>query len=79
MEQKQTSGYPELMRMVKAKTLKNALSCAYINVNGLCKKLDEIKILLNETKFDVLPITDTHLSKNYEDTELYQPIFLSKK
>ena len=41
--------------------LLNGLKCAHINVNGLVSKLDEIKLLLQETKIDILAITETHL------------------
>ena len=46
------------------------LKVAHINVNGLYNKLNEIKFLLQETKPDVLAITETHLHKDINDDQL---------
>ena len=46
------------------------LKVAHINVNGLFYKLHEIKLLLEETRLDVLVITETHLHKHIENDQL---------
>ena len=48
------------------------LKVAHINVNGLLtrSKLQEVKILLSETKFDMLGITETKLSSRTGDEKL---------
>ena len=50
--------------------LLNGLKCAHINVNGLVSKLDEIKLLLQETKIDILAITETHLCETITTEEI---------
>ena len=49
--------YAELKQNLKIKGLK----VAHLNVNGLFHKLSEVKCLLEETKLDVLAVTETHL------------------
>ena len=51
--------------------LMNGQNVGHLNVNGLLNKLHEIKILLQETKFDVLGITETHLHKYIKDEQIY--------
>ena len=46
------------------------LKVAHINVSGLFYKLHEIKLLLQETRLDVLAITETHLHKHIENDQL---------
>ena len=48
------------------------LKVAHINVNGLLtrSKLQEVKIVLSETKFDMLGITEIKLSSRTADEEL---------
>ena len=48
------------------------LKVAHVNVNGLLtlSKLQEVKILLSETKFDMLGITETKLSSRTTDEKL---------
>ena len=58
--------HPDLVKALKSKGLK----CCHLNVNGLYSKLDEIKLLLYETKVDVLAITETHLSDQIHDYEI---------
>ena len=47
----------------------------HINVNGLQRKLNEISILLNDGKFDVLAVSETHLSNEIEDSEISIPCY----
>lgn len=49
----------------------NGLKVGHLNVNGLLNKLHEIKIMLQETKFDVLGITETHLHKDIKDEQIH--------
>ena len=58
--------YGELKDSLNMKGLK----VAHINVNGLFYKLHEIKLLLQETRLDVLAITETHLHKHIENDQL---------
>ena len=46
------------------------LKCCHLNINGLCSKLDEIKLLLFETKMDILAISESHLSNNTHDYKI---------
>ena len=46
------------------------LKAAQINVNGFYNKLNKIKFLLQETKIDVLAITETHLHKDINNDQL---------
>ena len=58
--------YGELKDSLNMKGLK----VAHINVSGLFYKLHEIKLLLQETRLDVLAITETHLHKHIENDQL---------
>ena len=62
--------FPELSAQVLST---RGLRCAHLNVNGLFHKIEQIKTLLNECKFDVLAITETHLSKDVEDNKIKVP------
>ena len=65
----QSKGHPTLIK--KLRTGGSGLKCAHININGLYNKLEEIKLLLKETDFDLLAITETHLNEEFhEDEEL---------
>lgn len=48
----------------------DGLKCCHLNVNGLFSKLDEIKLLLFETKIDILTITESHLNSQIHDYEI---------
>ena len=56
--------------LVKRLHSKHGIHCAHINVNGLLHKMDEISLLLRETKIDILAITETHLHGNISDNEI---------
>ena len=49
---------------------KTGLTIGHINVNGLRGKIAEIRYLLSEVKFDVIAITETHLSSDIENNEI---------
>ena len=46
------------------------LKVAHINCRGLLGKLTEITLILQETKIDILGITETHLSNKIKDEEI---------
>ena len=39
------------------------LSIAHLNINGLFSKLNQIKVLLEETAIDILAISETHTTQ----------------
>lgn len=49
---------------------KHVLSIAHINIRSLRNKVDEIRILLNVCKFDVLTISETYLDKKISNSQL---------
>ena len=60
----------EVFKALKEKLKCKGLSIGHANVRGLCKHLNEIKILLENTVLDVLALTETHLNSNISDNEL---------
>ena len=65
------NGYPDLIKTLTVQGWKGSLQCAHINVNGLYNKIEEVRILLEETKFNLLAITESHLDKDlHNDTEI---------
>ena len=40
------------------------LKIEHININGLANKLTDIQFLLKEVEFDILGVTETHLTKD---------------
>ena len=46
------------------------LSIAHININGLFPKLNQLKVLLEETLIDILAISETHLHSGISDDEV---------
>ena len=40
------------------------LKIGHLNVNGLTSKFHEVQMILNDVKFDILGITETHLSED---------------
>ena len=61
-------GFVEVLTNTKEN--KNLLKVAHINVNGLENKLSEIMVLLQEKDFDVLGLTETHLTDQITDEHL---------
>eukprot|EP00111_Clytia_hemisphaerica_P013014 TCONS_00038248-protein len=46
------------------------LKCAHLNINGLFAKLEDVEIILSETKLDIFAITETHLEEKHDDDDL---------
>lgn len=46
------------------------LKVAHLNFNGLTNKMSEIRFLLQETRFDILGLTETHLNNKIEDHQI---------
>ena len=60
----------EVFKALKEELKCKGLSIRYTNVRGLCKHLNEVKVLLENTALDVLALTETHLKSNISDNEL---------
>ena len=59
------------MNWLRASTRSVDLLVGHINCNGLYKKLDQVKLLLHETNFDISAIKESHFSNDVHDCELY--------
>ena len=46
------------------------LRIGHLNVNGLLAKVMDIQVLVQITKLDILPISETHLTKHVKDEML---------
>ena len=57
-------------KLVEDLKLHEGTRIGHINSNGLVKKIHEIKILISEGNFDVLAVTETHLSCSVTDNEI---------
>jgi len=53
----------------------NGLKIAHLNINGLFKKIDHVRILICNTKLDVLAISESKLNKDISDAEISIPNF----
>ena len=60
----------EVFKALKEELKCKGLSIGHSDVRGLCKHLNEVKILLENTPLDVLALTQTHLNSNISDNEL---------
>ena len=59
--------HPVLLNQLKLPV--PCLKCGHLNVNGLLHKLEEIRILLRGSKFDLFAITETHLNEDEHDDD----------
>jgi len=60
------------------KLFKNSsLNIAHLNVNGLRSKLDFVKILLNQEKFDVFCVNETKIDSTVSDSDISIPGYIS--
>ena len=48
----------------------NNLNVAHINIRSLRNKLDEVKVLMQVCRFDILAITETHLNQKISNKQL---------
>ena len=55
---------------------KSCLNIAHLNVNGLRSKLDFIKILLFQEKFDILCLNETKIDSTVSDSDIAVPGYL---
>ena len=55
---------------------KSCLNIAHLNVNGLRSKLDFIKILVHQEKFDILCVNETKIDSTVSDSEIAIPGYL---
>ena len=71
--------HPELLKQLN--TPVPCLKCGHLNINGLINKLEEVRILLRESRFDLFAVTETHLNEedhNDEDLEIDNYFFFRK-
>ena len=52
---------------------KTGLNIAHLNMNGIRSKLDFLKILLFQEKFDILCLNETKIDKSISDSEISIP------
>ena len=52
---------------------KSNLKIAYLNINSIQNKLDEVKVMLNENLFDILFIAETKIDSTFSNDLLSQP------
>ena len=63
------TSHPKLLDQIR--TPEPCIKCGHLNVNGLFHKLEEVRLLLRETKFDIFAITETHLNeKDHDDDDI---------
>ena len=55
----------------------SSLNIAHLNVNGLRSKLDFIKILLKQEKFDILCLSETKIDSTVSDSDVKVPGYVS--
>ncbi|KAK2555157.1 hypothetical protein P5673_023132 [Acropora cervicornis] len=60
----------EVFTDLKQITNTRGLKIAHININGLLNKMSEIKFLLQEMRFDILGLTESHLNNNTDNGQL---------
>ena len=48
----------------------NTINIAHINIGSLRNKVEEVRILLNVCRLDILAITETHLDKKIDNKQL---------
>ena len=49
----------------------SGISVGHVNIRGLVKNLNELRILLNHAKFDVIGIIETHLTEDVDSKEVH--------
>ena len=56
---------------------KSSLNIAHLNVNGLRSKLDFLKLLLHQERFDILCLNETKIDSTITDSEIAIPGYLT--
>lgn len=69
--------YPLNLQADEIETLSTAkgLKIAHLNVNGLLNKIDDVRILVNQAKLDILTISESKLCSDICDAEIKIPNF----
>ena len=66
----ESTGSGGLYKELKAKIDYKGLKIAHLNVRGILNKIGEIRLLLLDSKLDVLAITETHLKGDINSSEI---------
>ena len=53
---------------LRTKLKGHGIKPAHINVRGLLSKMNDVTILLQESRIDILGITESHLDKSVDDS-----------
>ena len=61
----------DLYQEIKDRINGSGISVGHVNIRGLVKNLNELRILLNHAKFDVIGITETHLTEDVDSKEVH--------
>ena len=61
----------DLYQEIKDRINGSGISVGHVNIRGLVKNLNELRILLNYAKFDVIGITETHLTEDVDSKEVH--------
>ena len=72
-EQELAVDHTDIYKSLKDSLGNKNLKVGHINVNGIINKLNEVHVLLNEVKWDILGITETHLTASTPDNLLRIP------
>jgi len=48
----------------------HGIPIAHLNINGLLKKIHQVRVLVEETKLGILAISETHLSSEISDDDI---------
>lgn len=75
VEQEPAVDHTDIYKSIKDSLGNKDLKVGHINVNGIINKLNEVHVLLNEVKWHILGITETHLTASAPDNLLRLPGF----
>ena len=67
----ETDGAQENVNLFNMPTLVKGLSIAHLNTCSLLDKLEQVRLLLIDSKLDILAISESWLSNRIEDSEIY--------
>ena len=60
-----------LYQAIKDETIAKGISADHVNIRGLVKNFNELRLLLHHVKFDMIAITEAHLTENVDSKEVY--------